>query len=139
MMAQGGELEIFVSPDNAGDHHVYAVGDDDRPVYAIEGVSLDEYFADRPDRTVNVVKIDMQGARPRRCTDAQRPRRRRACSSSPARPAVAARRRLVGARVRRGARGRRFELHVIDEDAGTVTLTSAERLAASGTSAVRTS
>src|SRR3954451_787057 len=64
VMAQSGELRIFVSPDNAGDHHVYAVVDDDRPSYAIEGVALDAYFAGRPDRTVDVVKMDVQGAEP---------------------------------------------------------------------------
>jgi FkbM family methyltransferase len=134
VMAESGELEIFVSPDNAGDHHVYAVGDDDRPSYAIEGVSLDEYFADRPDRTVNVVKMDVQGAEPsalrgmRGVLDANEhvllftelapPSLRDAGSSARA---------YVEALADAG-----FELHVIDEEAGTVTLTSAEELAGVG-------
>jgi len=134
VMAENGELRIFVSPDNAGDHHVYAVGDDDRPSYAIEGVALDAYFADRPDRTVNVVKMDVQGAEPsalrgmRGLLDANEnvllftelaPPSLRDAGSSPAE--------YVAALADAG-----FDLHVIDEEAGTVTLTSADDLARTG-------
>ncbi|MEA2384560.1 MAG: hypothetical protein QOH72_4531 [Solirubrobacteraceae bacterium] len=134
VMAQDGELRIYVSPDNAGDHHVYAVGDDDRPSYAIEGVALDEFFAARPDKTVNVVKMDVQGAEPSALrgmrglldvnenvllfTELAPPSLRDAGSSA---------REYVEALADVG-----FELHVIDEDAGTVTHTSAEDLAGTG-------
>jgi FkbM family methyltransferase len=134
VMAQNGELRIYVSPDNAGDHHVYAVGDDDRPSYAIEGVALDEFFAARPDRTVNVVKMDVQGAEPSALrgmrglldanddvllfTELAPPSLRDAGSSA---------REYIAALADAG-----FDLHVIDEDAGTVTHTSAEQLAGTG-------
>jgi FkbM family methyltransferase len=134
VMAESGELRIFVSPDNAGDHHVYAVSDDDRPSYAIEGVALDAYFGGRPDRTVNVIKMDVQGTEPsalrgmRDLLDANErvlfftelaPPSLRDAGSSPAE--------YVEALADAG-----FELHVIDEEAGTVTLTSPSELARTG-------
>ena len=134
VMAENGELRIYVSPDNAGDHHVYAVGDDDRPSYAIEGVAVDDYFAARADRTVNVVKMDVQGAEPSALrgmhgvldandnvllfTELAPPSLRDAGSSA---------REYV-----EGLTDAGFELHVIDEDAGTVTQTPAEQLAGVG-------
>jgi len=134
VMAENGELRIYVSPDNAGDHHVYAVGDDDRPSYGIESVALDSYFADRPDRTVNVIKMDVQGAEPaalrgmRGVLDANdnvllftelAPPSLRDAGSSP--------REYVEALADAG-----FDLHVIDEEAGTVTHTPADQLAGIG-------
>jgi FkbM family methyltransferase len=134
VMAENGELRIYVSPDNAGDHHVYAVGDDDRPSYAIEGVALDDFFAARPDKTVNVVKMDVQGAEPSALrgmrslldandtvllfTELAPPSLRDAGSSA---------REYVDALADVG-----FELHVIDEAAGTVTHMGGEQLAGAG-------
>jgi FkbM family methyltransferase len=134
VMAQNGELRIYVSPDNAGDHHVYAVGDDDRPSYAIEGIALDEFFAARADKTVNVVKMDVQGAEPsalrgmRGLLDANEAVLLFTELAPPSlRDAGSSAREYVEALADAG-----FELHVIDEDAGTVTHTSAEDLAGTG-------
>jgi FkbM family methyltransferase len=131
VMAENGELQIYVSRDNAGDHHVYAVGDDDRPSYAIEGVALNDYFWGRPERTVNVIKMDVQGAEPSALrgmrglldandnvllfTELAPPSLRDAGSSA---------REYVEALADAG-----FDLHVIDEDSGTVAHTTADELA----------
>jgi FkbM family methyltransferase len=60
--AQSGMQRLFVSSENAGDHHLYAAGDD-RPSYEVEAVSLDDFFAGRP-KVVNVIKMDVQGSEP---------------------------------------------------------------------------
>ena len=62
VMAESGEQLLFVSPDNAGDHHLYA-GGDDREAYRVEGTSIDDFFAERA-KTVNVIKLDVQGTEP---------------------------------------------------------------------------
>jgi FkbM family methyltransferase len=62
VMTESGDQTLFVSPDNAGDHHLYG-GADGRLSYRVEATSLDDFFAERP-KTVNVVKMDVQGTEP---------------------------------------------------------------------------
>jgi hypothetical protein len=97
-------------------------------------VSLDEYFATRPERTVNVVKMDVQGAEPsalrgmRGVLDAND---NVLVFTELAPPSPRGGGSLARAYVEAVADAG-FELHVIDEEAGTVTHTGAEQLAGVG-------
>jgi FkbM family methyltransferase len=55
-----GQVDLFLSPDLNVDHRTYAT-DEPRQRVAVDAVSLDEYFP-RPEDTVQLVKIDIQGA-----------------------------------------------------------------------------
>lgn len=58
---ENGELELFIAPENKGDHRIYQPEGEARQPIAIEAVSLDSYFAER-DTGVDFVKVDTQGA-----------------------------------------------------------------------------
>jgi FkbM family methyltransferase len=60
-----GPATLFLSPENRGDHQTYAsAAEGDRQQVAIETVCLDEYGPLR-DRTVDLIKMDIQGAEAR--------------------------------------------------------------------------
>ena len=56
-----GNLTLFISQENHGDHRVYASGSDDRQQVSIRAVRLDDYFADDPP-LIDLLKLDIQGA-----------------------------------------------------------------------------
>ncbi len=134
VMARSGELRIFVSAENAGDHHVYADSSEDRPSYAIQGSSLDDFFAGRPDNRVDVVKMDVQGAEPealRGMLGVLEANANVLMFTELAPPSLAAAGSSAAAYVEALAEAG-FDLYVIDEEAGTVRPESAEQLAAAG-------
>ena len=57
---QSGELKLYLSSENKGDHRIYASGED-RPSIEITAVALDDYFMSNPVK-VNFIKMDVQGA-----------------------------------------------------------------------------
>jgi FkbM family methyltransferase len=60
---RSGRQALFISSDNTGDHRIYT-GDEKRAKYSVDVVSLDDFFADRS-KSVNVIKMDVQGAEPK--------------------------------------------------------------------------
>jgi FkbM family methyltransferase len=55
-----GQLKLYRSESNAGDHHIYASGEN-RPAVQAAAVSLDEYFRGQS-MQIGLVKIDVQGS-----------------------------------------------------------------------------
>jgi FkbM family methyltransferase len=129
VMAESGTQPLFVSSENAGDHHLYA-GGDDRPSYDVEAVSLDDFFAERP-KAVDVIKMDVQGSEP---FVLQGMRELLQANDSMLLFTELAPQSLSDAgssapEYVRALREAGFELHVIDEDAGTVAPITVEQLA----------
>ena len=128
VMSESGELSLFVSPDNAGDHHLYA-GADDRSSYRVPATSIDDFFADRP-KTVDVIKMDIQGAELfalRGMRDVLQANQSLLLFTEMAPGSL----RDAGASVQEYADALTdagFDLHVIDEASGTVSATTAEQL-----------
>lgn len=56
-----GNLNLFISQENHGDHRVYASETDERRTVSIRAVRLDDYFADDPP-LIDLLKMDIQGA-----------------------------------------------------------------------------
>jgi FkbM family methyltransferase len=57
---RGGQVELFLSPDLNVDHRTYAT-DEPRRRVRVDALALDELFP-RPEETVQLVKLDIQGA-----------------------------------------------------------------------------
>lgn len=57
---RSGPLQLFLSEDNRGDHHVYDMADGRRSV-TIQALRLDDYFPE-PSVGFDLVKMDIQGA-----------------------------------------------------------------------------
>jgi FkbM family methyltransferase len=56
-----GHIELFIAPDNKGDHRIYQPEGEHRASVQVEAVTLDDYFRDAPEG-VDFVKSDTQGA-----------------------------------------------------------------------------
>ena len=56
-----GNLSLFISQENHGDHRVYASEGDQRGQVSVRAVRLDDYFADDPP-LIDLLKLDIQGA-----------------------------------------------------------------------------
>lgn len=54
-----GEIPLYISPDNLGDHRTFESGDK-RKSELVRVVSLDDYFSDYP-HSIDLLKIDIQG------------------------------------------------------------------------------
>ena len=54
-----GEISLYISPDNLGDHRTFDSGDK-RKSELVQVVSLDDYFSDYP-HSIDLLKIDIQG------------------------------------------------------------------------------
>jgi FkbM family methyltransferase len=128
VMATSGAQTLFVSEDNAGDHHLYA-GSDDRSSYEVAATSIDDFFAERS-KTVNVIKIDVQGTEPfvlRGMTETLKANERLLLFTELApgslQDAGTSAREYIEA-----LRDAGFDLHVIDESTGRIAKTSAEQL-----------
>lgn len=55
-----GTIRLFLSSSNLGDHRTYD-SHDGRKWITVKGITLDEYFRNKPDR-IDIIKLDIQGA-----------------------------------------------------------------------------
>jgi len=56
---KSGEISLYISPDNLGDHRTFDSGDN-RETEVVRVVSLDDYFSEYP-HDIDLLKIDIQG------------------------------------------------------------------------------
>jgi FkbM family methyltransferase len=57
-----GKIQLFIAPQNLGDHRIYQPEGESRTAIDVEAVAFDDYWKSQGGRRVNVVKIDTQGA-----------------------------------------------------------------------------
>lgn len=60
-----GQVRLYRSSSNLGDHRLYDPGDAGRSCVEVPAVSLGDYFRARPIERLDYVKLDIQGHEPR--------------------------------------------------------------------------